>query len=138
MSLHSVSLHRRTFRKKERLCSRKTIQALALKGKNIQHYPIRMIWLPATFEKGIMLQAAFTVPKRKFSNAVDRNKIKRRMKEAYRKNKSKVYSLLTDIDRQFALLFVYTGKEIADYSETEKKIITILHQFAEDIKRNTD
>lgn len=59
------------------------------------------------------------------------------MKEAYRKNKSSVYSLLTDSDSQFALLFVYTGKEIVNYSETEKKIISILHQFAEDIKRNT-
>ena len=136
MSASFVSLQRQTFRKNERLCSRKIIQDLALKGKNIQINPIRLLWIPSILNVSIPAQAAFTVPKRNFKDAVDRNKIKRRMREAYRKNKSSLYSLISNNKNQYALLFVFTGKESITYFETEEKIKIILHRFAEDIKKN--
>ncbi len=136
MSDSSVSLQRLTFRKNERLCSRKIIQDLALKGKNIHLNPIRLLWIPSILNVNIPAQAAFTVPKRNFKKAVDRNKIKRCMREAYRKNKSSLYSLVSNNKNQFALLFVFTGKESITYSETEEKIKIILQRFAEDIQKN--
>lgn len=136
MSSSFVSLQRQTFRKNERLCSRKIIQDLALKGKNIHINPIRLLWIPSILNVSIPAQAAFTVPKRNFKDAVDRNRIKRRMREAYRKNKSSLYSLISNNKNQFALLFVFTGKESITYSETEEKIKIILHRFAEDIQKN--
>ena len=136
MSASFVSLQRQTFRKNERLCSRKIIQDLALKGKNIHINPIRLLWIPSILNVSIPAQAAFTVPKRNFKDAVDRNKIKRRMREAYRKNKSSLYSLISNNKNQYALLFVFTGKESITYFETEEKIKIILHRFAEDIQKN--
>ena len=136
MSASFVSLQRQTFRKNERLCSRKIIQELALKGKNIHINPIRLLWIPSILNVSIPAQAAFTVPKRNFKDAVDRNRIKRRMREAYRKNKSSLYSLISNNKNQYALLFVFTGKESITYFETEEKIKIILHRFAEDIQKN--
>ena len=136
MSASFVSLQRQTFRKNERLCSRKIIQDLALKGKNIHINPIRLLWIPSILNVSIPAQAAFTVPKRNFKDAVDRNRIKRRMREAYRKNKSSLYSLISNNKNQYALLFVFTGKESITYFEIEEKIKIIFHRFAEDIQKN--
>ena len=58
------------------------------------------------------------------------------MREAYRKNKSSLYSLISKNNIQYALLFVFTGKEIVSYLETVEKTKIILLRFAEDIQKN--
>ncbi len=135
MSVSSVLPQRFTFRKNEKLCSRKIIQELALNGKNIQVHPLRLLWIPSQYNSKIVVQAAFSVPKKNFKSAVKRNGIKRRMREAYRKNKSTLYSLISKNNIQYALLFVFIGKEIVSYSETEEKIKIILIRFAEKIQK---
>lgn len=131
-----ASIYPQTFRKKERLCSRKLLQEVALKGRNINQSEIRLAWLPVTLSIQTPLQTAFSVSKRNFKNAVDRNRIKRRMREAYRRNKSTFFSLLVNQQTQFALLFVYTSKEIISYSEIEVKILNLLSKLVEDIQKN--
>ena len=138
MSASSVSLSRQTFRKSERLSSRKVIQELSLNGKNIRIHPIRLLWLSLVLNQNVFAQVAFSVPKRNFKNATDRNRIKRRMREAYRKNKSLIYPLISQKKKQFALLFVYSGKEIVTYMETEEKLIATLNRFAEVIQKNNN
>jgi ribonuclease P protein component len=136
MLVSSLPLHRQTFRKKERLCSRKLIQDLALKGKNIHVSPIRLVWLKTKLNEEIPAQAAFSVPKRNFKHSIDRNRIKRRMREGYRKNKSELYALISQYNIQCALLFVFTGKETVTFTETENKTKIILKRLAEDIQKN--
>jgi ribonuclease P protein component len=136
MSSSSVSLRRQTFLKNERLCSRTIIKDLALKGKNIRVNPFRLQYLQVHLNTTMPAQVAFSVPKKNFKDAVDRNRIRRRMREAYRKNKSTFYSFISRDNMQFALLFVFTGKDIVSYVETEEKTKIILDRLAEDIQKN--
>ncbi len=136
MPVTAAPAHRLTFRKKERLCSRKVIQEIVQKGKSIHLSPIRLTWLKIKLPHDVPAQAAFVVPKKNFKSAVDRNRIKRKMRESYRKNKSAFYPLISFQDCQYAMLFVYTGTETVSYSETEEKTKIILHRLAETIQKN--
>ena len=135
MSDSSASLQRQTFRKSEKLCSRKILEMLIKNGKSIYLSTLRFSWLSVQLTEKVPAQVAFSVPKRNFRLAVDRNRIKRRMREAYRKNKSLIYPLISSTRKQFALLFVYTGSEIPTYDQTEEKIKDALIRFAEDIQK---
>ena len=132
----SAALQRQTFRKSERLCSRKIIENLVTKGRNISIKPFRLIWLSTELTQDVYAQVAFTVPKRNFKSAVKRNLLKRLMREAYRKNKSKLNALISKSELRLALLFVFTGNELISYQETEQKTISILKILEEDIKKH--
>ena len=73
------------FPKSEKLTHKALWEAAFLKGKTVKAYPLRLSFLPAEMPPGVRCQAGFAVPKRKFRNATDRNRIKRIMREAYRK-----------------------------------------------------
>jgi len=133
----AVTSPRQTFRKSERLCSRKILETLASKGRNIYNNPFRLIWLISPLPQEVPAQIAFAVPKRNLKKAVDRNRMKRLMRESYRKNKSDFYAFIADQGISVALLFVYTGKEVTGHTETESKTKSILTQLAQDIKKFT-
>ncbi|MBK6445126.1 MAG: ribonuclease P protein component [Bacteroidetes bacterium] len=131
------SVNRLTFRKPERLVSRKIIEQLVEKGKSFQIAPFRLIWMVHNLQVANPVQVAFTAPKRNFKSAVERNKIKRLMKEVYRKNKAGLYSFVKDKHVQVALLIVYTGKVIPKYSEVEVKLTLTLQRFVEDFQKHS-
>jgi len=106
-----------SFHKDERLCSKKVIDKLFAEGKSVFAYPIKIVYLETIHSGKYPIQAAFTVGKRNFKRAVQRNLIKRRMREAYRLNKLKVYSEIGD--KQVAVFFIFTGKTIPDYCQIE-------------------
>ena len=110
-----------TFKKEERLCSKKLLDKLYHNGSSFLLYPFRLTWL-ATDElpSDVPAQVVISVPKRKFKRAVDRNLLKRRTREAYRTNKGEhLYSFL---QKPILLGISYIGKEITDHSFMEKKL----------------
>ena len=120
-----------TFKKAERLCSKKIIDKLFTEGKSIFIHPVKMVYLESSLPSNFPVQAAFTVPKRSFKKAVQRNLIKRRIKEAYRLNKTDFYQDLGD--KKVALFFIYSAKTIAEYKEIEKAIKKGLKKLALEI-----
>lgn len=109
-----------SFQKAERLCSKKIIDKLFAQGKSVFVFPVKMVYLEIQLPSKYPVQAAFSVGKRNFKRAVQRNLIKRRMREAYRLNKPKFYDGITE--KQIAVFFIYTGKAIPEYKQIETSI----------------
>lgn len=118
-----------TFRKEERLSKEKIIDQLFKKGKSFSIYPIRIVWLETDLATDVPVQVLISIPKKRIRKAVDRNLLKRRIREVYRKNKSSLYDLLNKSDCKCALGIVYTSSEIALYHELERKIILSLQRL---------
>lgn len=105
-----------SFPKSERLYKKKDIQELFDKGSSFYLYPFRVI-LQKQSESNIN-QVLFSVSKKNFKRAVDRNLIKRRMREAYRLNKSLIASQST-----YQIAYIYTAKDILEFNQIRDKMI---------------
>jgi ribonuclease P protein component len=99
----------------------KAIQQLFKKGKSFSHFPFRIIYLENENQKSC-LQAGFTVSTRYFKKAVDRNRIKRLMRESYRLQKLSLKNKLEITNKNLAVFFIYTGNEIPQFTEVYQKI----------------
>lgn len=117
-------MERFTFHKEERLCSQKIIGELFTSGESFLAYPFKVVFMKTEPAQSYPALAAFTVSKRNFKRAVKRNLLKRRMREAYRLNKPTLYDELEAKNLHIVLMFVYVGKDIAEYPAIEKGILS--------------
>jgi len=123
-----------TFHPKERLKSRKLINSLFKEGASFSIFPIRCIYLPITpldeeAPSDYLVQFTSSVPKRAFPKAVDRNRIRRQIKETYRLQKQDFYEQLEGTKTPFALMFIYVAKEPLSYQKIEKATQKILRKL---------
>jgi ribonuclease P protein component len=119
-----------TLKKQERLKSSKLIDRLFKDGKSFGIYPLRLVWLETDLPRaGVWVQAGFTVPKRRFAKATARNRIKRKVREAYRLKKQQLDRPLKDQKRRFAFMILYTGKEDLPYDRIEGAMNGLLKRF---------
>jgi len=123
-----------TLSRAERLTSVKAIERLFQEGQSLTRYPVRLVWMKMdrSEETDAPVQVMFSASKKKYSRAVDRNRIKRLLREAYRLYKPELYTLLPP-DQTFHLAIIYTGKEIEPMENIQKKIIQALGNMIKDI-----
>ena len=111
-----------TFKKNERLSSRKAIEELYSNGKSFYSKNFKVIFLLQKEIPLVPCQIVFSVPKKIFKRAVDRNLLKRRMREAYRADKPAFYNQLTDKKVFIHVLMIYSTKEILSFEEITKNM----------------
>lgn len=115
-----------TFPNNEKLKSKKLIEALFKSGKSVSSFPIKVIYTSIPFEEDVLIKAGVSVSKRRFKKAVDRNRIKRLLREAYRLNKSIVHG---ELQEQYVCMFLYLGKEMPNFNELNGKMERLLHKL---------
>ena len=121
-----------TFPKAEHLCGKTAIDKLYAEGKAFLSYPVRIVFRAAQKEE-VPARCLVNAPKKKFKHATDRNRIKRQIREAYRKNKHELYQLLEEKDYQLHLAITYIGDKIEPSAFIEKKIKVALARLIEQL-----
>lgn len=114
------------FNKAERLKNHHLLSALFTSGKSFSAYPLRVVFITIEETGPFPAQFSLSVPKRKFKLAVDRNRLRRQIREAYRLHKHSLYEDLASKDRRIAMMVMYVAKEEQPYKDIEKSMKRII------------
>jgi len=119
-----------TLRKINKLKSAISIETLLSENQFIVSYPLKCYYSFSNNSDIIStVKVAFSVPKRIFKNAVDRNNLKRRMRESYRLSYKNIFVSLNKNEKQLLLFFIYIGKEKMEYATIEKSMHNVLQKI---------
>ncbi len=116
-----------TFPKAERLKSRKEIAELFESGDTFFKYPIKWISKKKVGSRSPTVKTGVTVSRRRWKRAVDRNRIKRLLREVYRLNKSEIVSTLSS-DEHLNIMLLYVAQEELSFSEIEAAFLDLIDQ----------
>ncbi|MES2653533.1 MAG: ribonuclease P protein component [Bacteroidota bacterium] len=123
-----------TFKKEERLCSKKSLDLLFKNGSSFLVYPFRITYLFIDEVHHYPAQVVINVAKKRYKRAVDRNLIKRRTREAYRLQKELLlYSRLQHRTELLLLSLQFIGKEKYEYDFFEKKLASAFKKLINQI-----
>lgn len=122
-----------TFHKQERIVSRKQMETLFGGGtsQSLAAFPLRVVYMTQALPTGeVPVQILVSVSKKHFKHAVDRNRVKRQVREAYRHHKQQLYDALP-ADQQLLLAFVWLSDQHISTKEVEKRVCNLLQRMPE-------
>ena len=117
-----------SFQKSERLYKKREIEHVFSKGNSFVEYPFKVVYIHKTLEDS-PLKLAVSIPKKKHSKAVDRNLLKRRVREAYRTNNQALKKYLSNSNMSIHFFLIYLSAEKLPFQNIEDKIILLLQRL---------
>ena len=121
-----------TFRKQERIVSGRLIETLFGKGssQSLAAYPLRAVYMQTEHQEGhAPVQILISVPKKRFKHAVDRNRVKRQVREAYRCHKQLLSDRVVE-GKELLIAFIWLSDRHCPTEEVEKRVVSILQRIA--------
>ena len=121
--------HINSYTTKEKLKSRKLLDQLFTKGRSFSVFPVKVFYIPLPVTVDHAVKAGVGVSAKHFRKAVDRNRIKRLLRECYRLNKQSLYATVDTKQKQVAVFFLYIGKELPEYNFLNEKMQAALQKL---------
>jgi ribonuclease P protein component len=121
-----------SYHKTEKLKSRKTLNVLFTKGKSFAVFPVKVFYVVGAVNEN-PVKAGVGVSTRNFKKAVDRNRIKRLLRECYRLNKKSLHGKVSRQQKSVSVFFLYVGKELPAYEMLSEKMKAALLKLEEQI-----
>lgn len=122
-----------TFRRNEHLKHRKKILEIFSNGKSFNEFPVQVVYRIGYNSRPTEVQAGFSVPKKFFKHAVDRNHMKRLMRECYRLQKSEVIQCAIEKETSLYMMFIFKSAIKIDYQTLEQKIFLLLERLRDKV-----
>lgn len=121
-----------TLCKAERLNSKILIEKMFTGGsRSFSIFPLRVVYMPLEEQREAAVSILVSVSKKRFKRAVKRNRVKRQVREAYRKNKQELCALFREKQQSVAVAFIYLSDQLAPSTEIEEKMKILLARIAE-------
>ncbi|MDO5969131.1 ribonuclease P protein component [Flavivirga aquimarina] len=121
-----------SYPKKEKLKSKKLIEQLFSEGQSVSAFPLRLVYMPTSFDDDVVAKTGVSVSKRNFKTAVDRNRIKRLLREVYRLNKAVYFNNITT---QYAFMILYIGKDKPTMTQVESRMKLLFEKFSNKVSQ---
>ena len=124
------------FGRAEKLKRRTTIQRLFREGQSVAAFPLRLVFVKVDAGR-FPVQFGVSVGKKRFKRAPDRNRLKRQIRESYRRQKHSVWSRLPAGDT-YAWMVIYTGSEAVPYAKIRRSMRKLMDRFLRDVQPKPD
>ena len=98
---------------------------------SVSVYPLRAVFLPVNADEQKGVSVLMSVPKKRFHDAVDRNRVKRQLREAYRKHKHSLASRMATREQGLLVAFIYVSSQIESTATIEKRMTRLLEKISE-------
>lgn len=126
-----------TYSKKEKLKSRKQIEAVFAQGKSFTFFPVKVFYLLPEESMNFFVKTGVGVSGKYFKKAAERNRIKRLLREAYRLEKLPLHTYLEQSNKQAVFFLLYVDKTLPQYADIKKSMFAIISKLIKVLDENS-